>query len=194
MRSPFEFGDYRFPSDMPWEEKKKIKAVCHYKVSQALKKGTIKKPDPPCPVCSSKIAPLVSHHFDYRKPLDVFWCCKSCQYKHHHLPNFFRLPMAGEIEELAKAAEWGNEAWKKLFIYPWPVLSVEDQAKRADEREAARAEFAEDEKLYREMEKAEGAWMEACYKLPRDEAAIKKAKDNMDRVFCHGEGRGNEIS
>jgi len=185
MRSP-EFGDWPFPEDMPWEKRKKIKAACQYKIHQALKKGAIKKPDPPCPVCLSKTGPMVSHHYDYRKPLEVFWCCKSCHYKHHRLPNFCVFPAASETEELIKAANNENadpklrwEAFRPLFIYPWPVLSIEEQAEKASRKAA----WAEDEKLYREMEKAEGAWLAAIDKLPRDEEAIKKASDNMDRVF-----------
>lgn len=177
-RSPFEFGDWPFPEEISWEERKKIKASCRLEVRRALKKGTIKKPDPPCPVCLSNIGPLVSHHYDYRKPLDVFWCCKSCHYKHHNAPWAFRMPTIEEIEELAKTVEWGNEAWKKLFIYPWPVLSIEAQTDRA----AQRAADAEDKKLFREWSKAEGAWLEACARLPRDDAAIKKAEENMHKV------------
>jgi len=92
--------------------------------------------------------------------------------------------MAGEIEELIEAVnkedgnpELAREAFIKLFIWPWPILSIEAQAEKA----ARRAKYLEDEKLYIEMEKAEQAWFDACD--GGDEKTIAAAEKNMDKVF-----------
>lgn len=55
-------------------------------VERALKQGKIKKPTT-CPFCGEKIK-LFAHHDDYRKPLDVRWCCRAC---HKGLDEALRL-------------------------------------------------------------------------------------------------------
>jgi len=175
------FWDWPFPKDMPPKERKRIKADCHYKIHQALKKGTIKKPNPPCPVCLSKIGLMVSHHFDYGKPLEVFWCCNSCHFKHHHRPEFYIRYYPGspawadhinELRELHKAAyaEPGGEAFKKLFLYPWPVVDASDRQpgwtppfkiKQKEDLEKER-EGEEDGRTQQEITENYPGWIENC--------------------------------
>lgn len=51
------------------------------KFAEAMKHGHITKKTE-CQICGKSI-PLVGHHFDYDKPLEVLWVCPSCHLKIH---------------------------------------------------------------------------------------------------------------
>lgn len=55
--------------------------LAHSKVSHAVNKGTLVKPDS-CLHCGEN-KPLISHHPDYDKPLDVIWVCQACHCQMH---------------------------------------------------------------------------------------------------------------
>jgi len=60
-------------------EKKKIKA--RNKLNKAVQSGKIIRPDV-CPVCGEETK-VDGHHYDYDKPYDVIWACRSCHMKEH---------------------------------------------------------------------------------------------------------------
>ncbi len=64
------------------------KIAAHKAVRLALKKGTLEKPSY-CQDCGAANTDLEiqGHHFDYSKPLEVEWLCRSCHGKRHRVPN-----------------------------------------------------------------------------------------------------------
>lgn len=50
-------------------------------VAKAIKDGVIIKAEE-CSCCGSKMY-LEGHHYDYSKPLEVVWLCKSCHTYEH---------------------------------------------------------------------------------------------------------------
>lgn len=58
------------------------KRRAHQAITAALRKGTITRPDL-CSKCGVSGKPLVAHHDDYSKKLEVRWLCKSCHQEHH---------------------------------------------------------------------------------------------------------------
>ena len=63
-------------------EKHFIKQEARKKVSQALKKGKIKKPNK-CTKCNIN-SKVQAHHINYKKPLFVEWLCSSCHANKHN--------------------------------------------------------------------------------------------------------------
>jgi|HubBroStandDraft_5_1064220.scaffolds.fasta_scaffold1449694_2 hypothetical protein len=57
------------------------KHVAYWKVRNALKGGSLVKPDV-CSRCGKK-ARLHGHHADYSKPLEVEWLCHPCHVGEH---------------------------------------------------------------------------------------------------------------
>lgn len=47
------------------------------KLNSLMRKGEIKKPSQ-CQVCGNHSEEVEGHHYDYSKPGDVIWVCKSC--------------------------------------------------------------------------------------------------------------------
>lgn len=58
----------------------KNRARC--RLGKAVALGKIKKPNN-CSSCNASGVKLEGHHYDYTKPLDVLWLCKSCHSKQH---------------------------------------------------------------------------------------------------------------
>ncbi len=50
----------------------------------AVKIGKVKKPEA-CQICDSTHKKVQAHHYDYNKPLEVIWCCRSCHATIHRL-------------------------------------------------------------------------------------------------------------
>ena len=71
--------------------------ACRSKVKVALKKGVLKKPDK-CENCQH-VRDLIAHHFDYNRPLDVNWVCRSCHSKIHQKLNS---PYKARVHNLKK--------------------------------------------------------------------------------------------
>lgn len=58
-----------------------LRAAGHAAVGKAVRAGTIVRPE----CCSScgEARPVVAHHEDYDKPLDIVWLCRSCHRRRH---------------------------------------------------------------------------------------------------------------
>jgi hypothetical protein len=68
-----------------WQKNNKEKTLAEGKVKHAVKTGLLIKPKE-CSVCK-KAGRIEGHHYDYNKPLDVFWLCTSC---HNHVHTNIR--------------------------------------------------------------------------------------------------------
>ena len=88
----------------------------HGKVQAALRQGTLQRPAR-CQDCDRRV-PLVAHHDDYSKPLEIRWLCRSCHRSWHAqfgaglnatgvAPVSIRLPesMHDRLRESAEANE-----------------------------------------------------------------------------------------
>ena len=64
-----------------WRENNPAKRKAHRLLRAAVISGEIVKPEK-CITCAAT-KPLVAHHHDYSKPLDVHWICRSCHAKEH---------------------------------------------------------------------------------------------------------------
>lgn len=69
-----------------WRKKFPKKYAAYGLLSNALRKGKVKKPNQ-CTKCKKENARLEAHHDDYNKPLDVVWLCVPC---HRHLHRDLR--------------------------------------------------------------------------------------------------------
>jgi len=65
-----------------WQERNPHKCQARTKVGNALRAGTLKKPEL-CFDCKKKCERLHGHHEDYSKPLDVLWLCCDCHKLRH---------------------------------------------------------------------------------------------------------------
>jgi hypothetical protein len=77
-----EYKSSHLKANQKWRLKNKEKVVAYYKVGNAIRYRKIKKEN--CRICNKKASH--AHHYDYSKPLDVFWLCS----KHHRLEHFRR--------------------------------------------------------------------------------------------------------
>ena len=62
-----------------WREENPEKQKAQWMAANARKTGKL-IPSEVCEVCEVKTR-LEMHHYDYSKPLDVIWCCRSCHGK-----------------------------------------------------------------------------------------------------------------
>ncbi len=67
-----EFSQYI----LEWRKRNPEKAHANQVVYQAVKRGTLIRPDH-CTLCGVKCKPH-GHHDDYEKPLEVMWLCSPC--------------------------------------------------------------------------------------------------------------------
>lgn len=74
-----------------WKTNNREKYRAHMKVSEALQRGVLVRPNL-CEDCLERVERPDAHHDDYSKPLDVRWLCRSC----HRAEHVRRL--AGESE------------------------------------------------------------------------------------------------
>jgi hypothetical protein len=65
-----------------WLALNQVKRRAHIKVGNAVKAGTLQKPDA-CQVCGATGRRIHGHHQDYSKPLDVVWVCPPCHREFH---------------------------------------------------------------------------------------------------------------
>lgn len=67
-----------------WEEKNKERVLIAKKagseLKNALRKGVVKKINK-CEFCGSENKAIEGAHYDYNKPLEVKWLCRSCHRK-----------------------------------------------------------------------------------------------------------------
>jgi hypothetical protein len=75
------------------EEPEKWKA--RHAVSNAVRDGRLVKGSS-CFFCDAT-GKLHAHHYDYSKPLDVFWLCPPCHGKLHAINGDFHRPKPGEV-------------------------------------------------------------------------------------------------
>ncbi len=61
--------------------KSSLKEIAHRMVSEALRKGKLKRKN--CELCNSKFTD--AHHKNYNKPLDIVWLCRRCHIYIHKL-------------------------------------------------------------------------------------------------------------
>jgi len=66
-------------ADSRKRNQKKVKA--QNKLNKAVQYGRVVKPER-CEHCN-EVKDLDGHHYDYDKPLDVIWLCRSCHMKEH---------------------------------------------------------------------------------------------------------------
>lgn len=52
-------------------------AIARRQLSYAVKIGNVVKPDT-CSICGTKPKRIEGHHYDYKLPLNVIWCCSTC--------------------------------------------------------------------------------------------------------------------
>jgi len=64
-------------------EKKPFNYNAYNRVHRALAKGNLPRPQV-CSECKKRSDSLVCHHYDYSKPLDVIWVCRSCHWEIHN--------------------------------------------------------------------------------------------------------------
>ncbi len=69
----------------PWAYTERRASYCANAVRKALKSGALVKPQ--CCACGQ--TPVMAHHFDYRKPLEVHWCCAKCHRRIHRNLRMF---------------------------------------------------------------------------------------------------------
>jgi hypothetical protein len=81
-----------------WKQANPEAALAHQYVRLALHFGDLKKPDA-CELCGKSGMKLVGHHYDYRRPLQVYWVCLSC----HGILTEKYLVEDASPEEIAKA-------------------------------------------------------------------------------------------
>ena len=65
-----------------WREENKEKRRAQLKLSKAIERGVITRPDI-CERCHARARRIEGHHFDYSKPLEVEWLCTTCHRLHH---------------------------------------------------------------------------------------------------------------
>lgn len=82
MKRPWKTQD-RFPGRGDFEYNETRAIQCSVEVAKAIKSGKLVRPSS----CSCGVAPVQAHHFDYGKPLEVWWCCKQC---HQRISRFLR--------------------------------------------------------------------------------------------------------
>lgn len=61
---------------------KTIRSRAHEAVFQARSHKALIEPDK-CPQCGRDDVGLHAHHNDYKKPLDIIWCCPKCHWAIH---------------------------------------------------------------------------------------------------------------
>lgn len=76
-KNPGYKGDY----DRAYFNAHRLEKAARDAVAGALRSGVLVKPDR-CECCG-EIEPLVGHHDDYSKPLEVRWWCRSCHRRNH---------------------------------------------------------------------------------------------------------------
>ena len=64
-----------------WKRRNPAKLRAHYAVRAAVLGGLLVRPDH-CAGCS-RAGPVVAHHSDYARPLDVEWLCRRCHARRH---------------------------------------------------------------------------------------------------------------
>ncbi len=60
-----------------YEKRNPEKIKAHKTLQNHVYLGKITKPKS-CSVCKQEKKPIVGHHWDYSKPLNVIWCCQYC--------------------------------------------------------------------------------------------------------------------
>lgn len=83
-----------------WNKRNKEKRQAHFKVENALKRGSLNSPNK-CEVCGKINCDIEAHHYDYSKQLDVIWLCTECHGKVHKQYNKLIL----DIEQIKKNRE-----------------------------------------------------------------------------------------
>lgn len=111
----------------------------HTIANKAEKDGILVNPGE-CEKCFAN-KPLVKHHTDYDKPLEITWLCRSCHKKEHHANPDIRTPgpigaiiaIKGTDEErqamwqLRKAAEKDSSlSWSDFILQHFGIRKVED--------------------------------------------------------------------
>jgi len=64
-----------------WKQRHPDRERAHYAVRAAVLGGLLRRPDR-CEGCG-RPAPVVAHHADYARPLDVEWLCRWCHARRH---------------------------------------------------------------------------------------------------------------
>ena len=67
---------------------KDYQRLAHGKVFKAIARGDLVRPNI-CSNCSGSDSPIIAHHDDYSKPLEVRWICESCHADHHYKEKQF---------------------------------------------------------------------------------------------------------
>lgn len=81
--------EHKYNCYQPQTEKRR----CYDKIKNALRYKKIQKKEN-CEYCDKKIK-LVAHHYDYKKPLDVFWLCNQCHRDiHRRVKDFYNIEVS----------------------------------------------------------------------------------------------------
>lgn len=78
---PTTYRGNRTAQSKRYRNKNKLKYIAHWKINNEIRYGRIIRPIL-CSMCGKK-GLIVSHHHDYKKPLDVIWVCYVCHNKIH---------------------------------------------------------------------------------------------------------------
>ena len=68
-------------ADEKWKSRNVAAVIAHKKVLNEIRYGRLARPDR-CEECGNG-GPLVAHHLDYSKPINVEWLCNLCHTARH---------------------------------------------------------------------------------------------------------------
>lgn len=69
----------KYKAEKRLDPEQKRKDECRNATMKAVYAGVLERPDK----CECGSGPVEAHHYDYDKPLDVEWLCRTCHSKEH---------------------------------------------------------------------------------------------------------------
>lgn len=95
-----------------YRERHPEKAHAHKLVRQALKAGTLIRPQT-CQQPGCKVRQLHAHHFDYSQPIEVEWLCRQHHQERHRKPLDTELDSVAELPNSAELHPNSNKPLAK---------------------------------------------------------------------------------
>jgi hypothetical protein len=123
-----------------WNAENKHKKQAHRLLRAAVLRGDLVKKEN-CSECFAA-TPLIAHHHDYSKPLDVHWLCKKCHAKEHGVA-------VGVVKNIARGSRHGKAKLNEVL-----VEEIRAQLSLVPMRELARR-YGVDESLIRQIKRGD---------------------------------------